>query len=165
MISHTVHHIASACKAFRTNDTGKDNPVPAIFSSRDHRPVHAGGPAFLCPALDGREDVVPFVFSNRQANQPTCGKPREAELLCRKGRRFFDPVRDVPGIGDRENNLAATSKGKVFGGEKLRLEPDRHLAHRRRLQFSGRLAATRQPIGPAKAAVTQPVVAITGSVL
>lgn len=43
-----------------------------------------------------------------------------------------------------ENNLAATSSGKVFGGGKLRFDRDRYLAHRRRLQSNGSRAAKRK---------------------
>lgn len=43
-----------------------------------------------------------------------------------------------------ENNLAATSTGKVFGGGKLRHDRDKYLAHRRRLQANGSRAAKRK---------------------
>ena len=55
MTSHT-HRIASACKTFRTNDIGRDNPVPAIsFHRATIVPVHSGRPVFLCsPWMAGR---------------------------------------------------------------------------------------------------------------
>lgn len=45
------------------------------------------------------------------------------------------------GVDVGENNPAATSTGKVFGGAKLRDKRDRHLAHRRRLQTNGSKSA------------------------
>ena len=43
----------------------------------------------------------------------------------------------VMGVDVGENNLAAHSLGKVFGGEQLRDKRDRYLALRRRLQSNG----------------------------
>jgi putative transposase len=45
------------------------------------------------------------------------------------------------GVDVGENNLAATSLGKVFGGECLRERRDRYLARRRRLQSNGSQSA------------------------
>jgi putative transposase len=41
------------------------------------------------------------------------------------------------GVDVGENNLAATSTGKIFGGAQLRYKRDCFLAHRRRLQSNG----------------------------
>jgi len=48
------------------------------------------------------------------------------------------------GLDVGENNLAATSSGRVFGGARLRDQRDRHLAARRRLQANGSRAAKRK---------------------
>src|SRR5262249_40390596 len=80
------------------------------------------------------------------------GRPKEAELLFRKGQWFFNlvvesedpkPLAFGPGRGmdAGENNLAATSLGKVFGGERLRERRDRYLARRQRLQSNGSQSA------------------------
>jgi IS605 OrfB family transposase len=45
------------------------------------------------------------------------------------------------GVDVGENNLAAISLGKVFGGGRLRHERDRYLALRRRLQSNGSQSA------------------------
>lgn len=47
----------------------------------------------------------------------------------------------VMGVDVGENNLAAHSLGKVFGGEQLRDKRDRYLALRRRLQSNGSQSA------------------------
>lgn len=80
------------------------------------------------------------------------GTPKEAELVFRKGAWFFNLVVEsgdvetvaagpVLGVDVGENNLAAHSLGKVFGGEHLRDQRDRHLALRRRLQSNGSQSA------------------------
>lgn len=80
------------------------------------------------------------------------GKMKEAELV-RKGKRwFFHLVLDLPevallGSGNvlavdfGENNLAATSTGKLFGGSPLRAKRQKFLGHRSRLQRNGSQSA------------------------
>ncbi len=85
------------------------------------------------------------------------GVPKEAELISRKGRFYFNlvldlsevPKRDtglVAGVDLGENTIAAISTGKLFGGGKLRHERDTFLALRRRLQRNGSPSA-RQLLG------------------
>lgn len=80
------------------------------------------------------------------------GTPKEAELVLRKGQWFFNLVVEsddaqsvtsgpVMGVDVGENNLAAHSMGKVFGGEQLRDKRDRYRALRRRLQSNGSQSA------------------------
>jgi IS605 OrfB family transposase len=80
------------------------------------------------------------------------GKAKEAELVCRKGRWYFnlvvesedsDPIASGPvmGVDVGENNLAATSTGKVWGGGQLRHQRNCYLALRRRLQSNGSQSA------------------------
>ena len=83
------------------------------------------------------------------------GKPKEAELV-RKGKRwFFNLVLDLPdptpkppggvmGVDLGENVLAATSTGKLFGGGILRADRDQFLGHRQRLQSNGSQSAKQQ---------------------
>ena len=77
------------------------------------------------------------------------GKPKEAELISRKGKWFFNlvvqkeivykPTGPVMGVDVGENNLAATSTGKIWGGGEIRFDRDQHLGLRRR---SGSESAT-----------------------
>ncbi|MCR5258423.1 MAG: hypothetical protein K6E40_09740 [Desulfovibrio sp.] len=67
------------------------------------------------------------------------GKAKESELVHRRGRWYFNLVLDLPdaepqggdgvlGVDIGENNLAATSTGRLFGGGQLRCERDKFLA-------------------------------------
>ena len=47
----------------------------------------------------------------------------------------------VMGIDIGENNLAATSNGRIYGGGKLKADRDRYLGYRSRLQRNGSLSA------------------------
>jgi IS605 OrfB family transposase len=81
------------------------------------------------------------------------GRPKEAELINREGQWFFNLVLDLPdvqglpsvgkilGVDLGENNLAATSSGKLFGGGKLRHERDCALSLRASLQSNGSKSA------------------------
>jgi IS605 OrfB family transposase len=160
MACNVIHRIASAYKTLKAKEgIPKDKPVPAIRFGRttvhyDHRTYSLRENAVSLFTLSGRE-LVPFVCGKHQANLLASGKPKEAELICRKGQWFFHLVLDLPdappvsggcvlGVDVGENNLAATSSGKVFGGGKLRFDRDLYLAHRRRLQSNGSRAARRK---------------------
>ena len=80
------------------------------------------------------------------------GAIKEAELVRRNKRWFFHLVLDIPeaipmekgdvmAIDIGENNLAATSTGKLYGGGKVKDQRDKFLAHRRRLQRNGSQSA------------------------
>lgn len=83
------------------------------------------------------------------------GTVKEAELI-RKGKRwFFNIVLDIPDPGMKkegkifsvdvgENNLATTSNGTIHGGGKLRHERDVFLARRAKLQSNGSRSAKRR---------------------
>lgn len=97
--------------------------------------------------LEGRIPV-PYILGKHQANLINSGITKEAELLKRKGQWYFNLVIDIadvaPSTGNGsigcdvgENNIAATSTGKVFGGGELRHKRDKFLAHRKRLQRNG----------------------------
>ncbi|TLY74195.1 MAG: IS200/IS605 family element transposase accessory protein TnpB [Gammaproteobacteria bacterium] len=85
----------------------------------------------------------------------TSGLPKEAELVFRAGQWFFNLAVEsadgervasgpVMGVDVGENTLAATSTGRVWGGETLRHRRDQHLALRRRLQSNGSQSATQR---------------------
>jgi IS605 OrfB family transposase len=98
--------------------------------------------------LSGRI-LVKMNLGEFQQNYLQSGYPKEAELICKGGQWFFNLVLDLPdvqllpstgkvlGVDLGENNLAATSSGKLFGGGKLRHERDCALALRRQLQSNG----------------------------
>ena len=80
------------------------------------------------------------------------GKAKEAGLVCRRRRWYFslvvesgdaDPIPSGPvmGVDVGENNLAATSTGKVWGGGELRHKRNGHLALCRRLESNGSQSA------------------------
>jgi putative transposase len=101
--------------------------------------------------LQGRIQI-PLEISAFHRSYLDIGLPKEAELI-RKGKRwFFNLVLDLPEVplnaGEKilavdfgENNLAATSTGKLMGGGVLRAQRDQFLAHRRRLQSNGSQSA------------------------
>lgn len=160
MACNAIHRVASAYKTLQANKRiAKDKAVPVIRFDRtavhyDHRTYSLREGAVSLFTLSGREWVA-FACGKHQANLMKSGDPKEAELICRKGQWFFNLVLDIPdgaqvetggilGVDVGENNLAATSSGKVLGGGKLCFERDKYLAHRRRLQSNGSRAAKRK---------------------
>ncbi len=160
MACNAIHRVASAYKTLRAKQgIAKEKPVPGISFDRaavhfDHRTYTLRENSVSLFTLGGRESVS-FVCGKHQANLLASGNAKEAELVHRKGQWYFHLVLELPevppvadggvlGVDVGENNLAATSSGKVFGGGKLRDERDRYLAHRRRLQSNGSRAAKRK---------------------
>jgi IS605 OrfB family transposase len=160
MVCQAVHRVADAYKALRANEgIPKDQPVPAIqFTpssvSFDHRTYSIKGEAFSLSTTTGRA-TVRFACGPRQKALLASGLPKEARLAIRKGIWYLNLVFDLPdpiplsgdlavGLDVGENNLAATSTGKVLGGGKLRHDRDRYLASRRRLQSNGSRASKRK---------------------
>jgi hypothetical protein len=148
--------IFSVCKAYKAQkELGrikKDAPVPAIRFNRasvhfDKRTYSLKRERLSLYTLSGRI-AVKMVMGAHQRRIIESGKAKEAELVCRKGRWYFnlvvesdeaDPITSGPvmGVDVGENNLAATSTGKVGGGGELRHKRDQYLALRRRLQSNG----------------------------
>ena len=160
MVCQAIHRVADAYKTLRANEgIPKDQPVPALkFAPAsvnfDHRTYSIKGDTFTLFTLVGRTSVG-FACGSLQKALLEAGKPKEARLIERKGTWYFNLVFDLPdpttlpgavamGLDVGENNLAATSTGKVFGGEKLRDKRDRYLAKRRRLQSNGSRASKRK---------------------
>ena len=152
--------IFSVCKAYKAQKAlgriRKDRPVPEIRFDRasvhfDKRTYTIKDETVSLYTLDGRI-VVPMRMGEHQRRLLSSGKPKEAELVLRKGVWYFNLVVEtqdadsvtsgpVVGVDVGENNLAAISLGKVFGGGRLRHERDRYLAMRRRLQSNGSQSA------------------------
>lgn len=160
MVCQAVHRVADAYKTLKANKgIAKDKPVPAITFKPtsvnfDKRTYSISGDTLSLFTLDGRVKV-PFICGKHQRNLLASGKPKEAKLIYREGAWYFNLVIDIadatPSTGGSvmgcdvgENNLAATSTGKVWGGEKLRHDRDIYLANRRRLQSNGSRAAKRK---------------------
>jgi IS605 OrfB family transposase len=98
---------------------------------------------------------VSFTCGEYQRKLLNSGMPKEATLVLRKGIWYFNLVLEFPdqipsnsheilGVDVGENNLAATSSGKIFGGKRLRYERDQYLAERKRLQSNGSKASIRK---------------------
>lgn len=156
----TCNAIFSVCKAYQAQKAlgriKSDAPVPVIRFDRasvhyDKRTYTLKREAVSLYTLAGRI-TAPMRLGEHQRRILQSGKPKEAELVVRNGKWFFnlvvemdDPQRmtsgPVMGVDVGENTLAATSTGKVLGGESLRHRRDGHLALRRRLQSNGSQSA------------------------
>jgi putative transposase len=152
--------IFSVCKAYRAQKTlgriRQNEPVPEIRFDRgsvhfDKRTYTLKDERLSLYTLAGRA-IASLCLGEHQRRLLASGQSKEAELVFRKGTWFFnlvvesrdvEPVASGPvmGVDVGENNLAAHSLGKVFGGERLREERDRYLALRRRLQSNGSQSA------------------------
>jgi putative transposase len=159
MVCQAIHRVADAYRTLTASrGIDKDKPVPVIafrptsvnFDKRTYS-IKSGGISLF--TLGGRK-IVPFVGGKHQLGLFAKGLPKEARLVIRKGMWYFNLVLDLPdappvgggvfGVDVGENNLGATSTGKVFGGARLRHQRDQYLAHRRRLQANGSRAARRK---------------------
>lgn len=160
MVCQAIHRVADAYKALRANGgIPNDQPVPAITFTPssvnfDRRTYSISGEYFTLFTPTGRAKVE-FACGPHQKALLLSGIPKEGRLTTYKGIWYLNLVFDLPDPvplqGDRamgldvgENNLAATSTGKVFGGGKLRHDRDRYLASRRRLQSNGSRASKRK---------------------
>jgi IS605 OrfB family transposase len=160
MVCQAVHRVADAYKTLKASKgIDKDKPVPSIAFDPtsvnfDKRTYSIKGDVLSLFTLGGRAKVS-FVCGKHQRNLLSSGVPKEAKLIVRKGVWYFNLVIDIPdaapssgsgsvGVDVGENNLAATSTGKVWGGGQLRHNRDKYLANRRRLQANGSRAAKRK---------------------
>jgi putative transposase len=157
MTCNAIHKVASAYKTLKANKgIKKDITVPSIvFKPKsvhfDKRTYSIKSDVLSLFTMTGREKVQ-FVLGKYQSNLLIQGSATEAELICKKGQWYFNLVLDIPdadpstgngvmGCDVGENNIAATSSGRVFDGGKLRHDRDSYLAHRRRLQSNGSQSA------------------------
>jgi IS605 OrfB family transposase len=160
MVCQAVHRVADAYKTLKANKgITKDKPVPEIrFDASsvafDKRTYSLKGDTVSLFTLAGREHIA-FAGGKHQRNLLASGTAKEARLIQRNGIWYFNLVVDLPdappaagggvfGVDVGENNLAASSTGKVWGGGKLRHNRDIDLANRRRLQSNGSRAAKRK---------------------
>jgi IS605 OrfB family transposase len=140
-----------------------DRAVPTLIFNRasvhfDHRTFTLKGETVSLNTLQGRIRV-PMTLGDHQRDILQTGRPRpkEAELVFRRGSWFFNLVVEsdeaetvasgpAMGVDVGENTLAASSTGRIWRGEALRHRRDQHLALRRRLQSNGSQSA-RQTLG------------------
>jgi putative transposase len=149
--------IFSVCKAYAALNIVKDEAVPQIRFHKnrsihfDKRTYSIKGDCLSLYTLDGRV-TVKMRLGSFQQGYFSQGKPKEAELIFKKGHWYFNLVLDLPappltehtvvlGVDLGENNLAAISSGQIFGGGKIRHERDQFLAKRRALQSNGSQSA------------------------
>jgi len=129
----------------------KDLPIPAVSFARTsvhfERTYSMRGEYVSLYTLAGRQKL-PMIMGKHQQGLLQAGRAKEAELICRRGAWFLNIVVEsddpaprsgavVLGVDVGENNLAATSTGKVWGGGELRHQRDRRVSLRRRLQCNG----------------------------
>lgn len=158
----TCNAIFAVCKAYKAQyalkKINKKDPVPKICF-RSNRSVHFDKRTYSFNkdgklslyTLSGRIEVS-FSLGKKQKKYLEQGIPKEAELICKKGVWYFNLVVEIPdvakvehgtkvGVDIGENNLAATSTSKMYGGSTLRHSRDKYLAVRRRLQSNGTQSA------------------------
>ncbi len=146
--------IRAICSAYKVLKIRKTDQVPQIsFRLRssvhfDKRTYSLKDTSISLYTLSGRI-LVPMILGKFQKDYLQSGRPKEAELVFKRGQWFFNLVLDLPetelrscsgkvlGIDLGENNLAATSSGKLFGGGQLRHDRDCALSLRKRLQSNG----------------------------
>ena len=160
MVCQAIHRVADAYKTLHSNgEIKKTEPPPnSLFDSKsvnfDQRTYLLKDSTVSLFTMAGR--IKPkLLYGQYQKTLLEGAKTKEARLICRKGVWYLnvfleivgvEPITSgiVMGVDVGENNLAATSTGKIFGGEQLRDKRDRYLAHRRRLQANGSRAAKRK---------------------
>ena len=150
--------IKAVCNALKTLQIKKTEKIPLINFKPcssvhfDRRTYSLKEDAVSLYTLSGRI-LIPMLLGRFQQQYLERGIPKEAALICRNNTWFFNLVLDLPnveqvistgkvlGVDLGENNLAATSSGKLFGGGSLRHKRDRALALRRQLQSNGSKSA------------------------
>jgi putative transposase len=149
--------IFAVCKAYKNRNIVKEETIPQIRFHKngsvhfDKRTYSIKGDHISLYTLAGRVTVKmrPGHFQQSYFSQ---GKPKEAELIFKKGHWYLNLVLDLPdppltenttvlGVDLGENNLAAISSGQIYGGGKIRHERDQFLAKRRKLQSNGSQSA------------------------
>ncbi len=149
--------IFAVCKAYKNRGIEKSEEVPKIQFRKnasvhfDKRTYSIKGKILSLYTL-GKRIKVEMRMSDFQEQYFAQGIPKEAELICKKEKWFFNLVLDLPdpalsqsdtllGVDLGENNAAAMSSGKLICGGKIRFQRDQYLAMRRRLQSNGSQSA------------------------
>jgi len=151
--------IKNVCSSYKVLKIKKSQDVPTISFKEtgsvhyDKRTYSLKGETLSLFSVNGRIKCS-CVVGDFQRGYLEKGTVKEAELI-RKGKRwFFNIVLDIPDVEFKkegkiiavdagENNIATTSNGTIHRGEKLRHERDQFLARRRKLQSNGSKSAKR----------------------
>jgi IS605 OrfB family transposase len=146
--------IKTVCDAYKVLKIKATEPVPTITFKQtssvhfDKRTYSLKGEKISLYTLSGRI-LVSMNLGEFQRSYLQRGLPKEAELIYKRGQWFFNLVLDILdtkplscsgkalGVDLGENNIAATSSGKIFGGGELCHDRDCALALRGRLQSNG----------------------------
>jgi IS605 OrfB family transposase len=158
MCCNAIYTVCKACKSkneLNPIEKGKEFPELRFKYTSvhfDHRTYTLKSDNLLSlNTLNGRIKVT-MRLGEHQRRILASGEAKEAELVFRKGKWYFNLVVEskdpspvpsglVLGVDVGENNLAACSTGKVYGGENLRDQRGRYLALRKRLQSNGSQSA------------------------
>ena len=149
--------IFSVCKAYQAKGILPREEVPLIHFRKgksihfDKRTYKIKGEVISLYTL-GKRIQVKMRLGPFQKGYFSQGVPKEGELIYRKGKWYFNLVLDLPdpplqkntnllGVDLGENNVFATSSGKIFSGGKIRHKRDQFLAKRRALQSNGSQSA------------------------
>jgi putative transposase len=149
--------IYSVCKAYKAKAIFPKEEIPKIHFHKgrsihfDKRTYTIKGEMVSLYTL-GKRIKVSMQFGPFQRVYFSQGVPKEGELICKKGKWYFNLVLELPdpqlqegntllGVDLGENNIFATSSGKVVSGGKIRYERDQFLAKRRALQSNGSQSA------------------------
>jgi putative transposase len=151
--------IKSVCSSYKVLKIKKPQEVP-IISFKTSGSVHYDKRTYSITdeilslfTLNGRIKCS-FTSGDFQKNYLEQGIVKEAELIKRGKRWFFNIVLDIPDVEFKkegkviaidvgENNIATTSNGSIHGGGKLRHERDKFLERRKKLQSNGSPSAKR----------------------
>ena len=150
--------IKIVCQAYKALNIKKADNVPLI-NFKPNSSVHFDKRTYSLKdnflslyTLSGRI-LIPMILGQFQKEYLEQGLSKEAELVYKNKTWFFNLVLELPkvdpvlfsgkvlGVDLGENNVAALSSGKLFGGGQLRHERDRALALRSRLQSNGSKSA------------------------
>ena len=149
--------IFAVCRAYKNRNIQKSEEIPKIQFRKnasihfDKRTYSIKGDQLSLYTL-GRRIKVEMQMGDFQRHYFSQGVPKEAELVYKKGKWYFNLVLDFPdpmmnqqkmliGIDLGENNAAAMSSGKIMSGSKIRYKRDKFLSIRRRLQSNGSQSA------------------------
>lgn len=155
MVCIAIKTVADAYKVLKPK---KKEDVPAV-AFKITSGVHFDARTFSVKdemlslyTLSGRI-YTKMILGDFQKKYLASGEIKEGDLVRKRNTWYFNLVLELPdtpmktqngsvvGIDLGENNLAATSTGKLFGGDKLRHLRDKRLALRRRLQRNGSQSA------------------------
>lgn len=156
MVCNTIRSVCGSYKALKELGKITRDNIPEISYKR--KSVHYCARTFSLSkgrlslyTLTGRVKPA-MIIGDFQESIWKNGEYTEANLIRCSGTWYFnltieietpEPLNTgvVVGVDVGENNLAATSTGKIYGGGDLRHRRDKHLSLRRRLQSNGTQSA------------------------